>query len=158
MNLPFRQSFFPSLFPPYHWLLFLLSSFLGLAFHYFITQLPFWWTCHVIAVFLNTLFPYQMRRMECSKRLRCLHVFMVAAGILLPMASMATVTAHGSYILGRVPTFLCVGRNRHIVFSVTVVPITIAIGVGSTLMIFIISTVIKVRLIISVQFYISTCI
>jgi len=79
------------------------------------------------------------------KRLRCLHVFMVLAGILLPMGSMAAVAGTGGFQLTHFPTYLCVGTNQHIIYSVMILPITLVIGLGTTLMLFILSTIIKVR-------------
>ncbi len=97
-----------------------------------------------MAVFHGTLFPFHMKRLKDSKHLKCIHAIMVLLGLLLPVGPVVGVKLLGGYTLTRFPTILCTGQHRDANFGFMVVPISIALASGATMLVFILWTVIKV--------------
>lgn len=121
---------------------------LGIAFHYLILQLLLWWLFHTTAIFQSTLFPFYNKRLRASKKLKYIHAVMVVLALVLPGVSVAIIATAGSgFTLTRQPTILCSGYNKHYNFALTVLPISLGIAVGTTMLVFILCTVIKVRIV-----------
>ena len=114
-------------------------------FYYLILQLLSWWLFHMAAVFHGTLFPFHKNRLKDSSYLKCIHAIMVVLGLVVPVGPVVGVGLVGKgFTLTRFPTILCTGYDRDANFGFMVAPISVTIAVGSTLMAFILWTVIKV--------------
>ena len=119
-------------------------NYTGMAFHYFTIQLLVWWLCHTIAVFQGTLFPFHANHLTITKK-RYFHLLMFIAGIVLPIVPVAVLIVCGKgFTLTRHPTILCVSTHKHALFATMVVPTSIIIAAGSTMLVFILWTTIKV--------------
>ena len=121
----------------------ILLHVVGIAFHYFLLQLLLWWLCHITAVFQGTLFPLHTKGLQSRKKLKYIHVTMFILGWVLPVGPTAII-AHTGITLTRSPIILCTGHNANAIFGAMVVPISIVIASGATMLVFILWTVIKV--------------
>ena len=123
-----------------------LSHCLGLAFHYFILQLVLLWFFHTVAVFQGTLFPFYTKRLKSNKKLKYVHMVMFVLGVFLPAVLVGIIAGVGEgFTLTRTPTIFCTAYQKHINYGCMILPISIVIAIGSTLLVFILWTVIKVR-------------
>ena len=86
-----------------------------------------------------------MKRYKNSKHLKCVHALAVLLGLVLPVGPVVGVGLIGrGFTMTRLPTILCTGHDRDANFGFMVVPISIALAVGLTMIVFILWTVIKV--------------
>lgn len=126
-----------------------LSS--GVVFYYIMMQLFFWWLWHTIAVFWAVVRPFQMKKTDTRRKNRYIHVGLVLASLVLPVLPILIVVFAGreyryktSFTLTRSPPILCSGIDLHTNFWGVIFPISLMLGLGTSLLVLILRTVIKV--------------
>ena len=93
---------------------------------------------------LGTLSPLKMNHLRASKKLKYMHIVAVILGIVLPMGPLVAFGKIGRVTMTRFPTILCTSSDKHVTFGLMVVPMSIIIAMGSTLLVFVFRTVVKV--------------
>ena len=124
---------------------------LGAVFYYIVIQLLFWWLWHTIVVFLAVVRPFQMKKTGTPRKNRYIHVGLVLASLILPILPIVIVVFAGkeyryetSFTLTRSPPILCSGIDLHTNFWGVIFPTNLMLGLGTSLLVLILRTVIKV--------------
>lgn len=127
----------------------------GIVFYYVVIQLLFWWLWHTIAVFWAIARPpFQMKNTSTQRKNRYIHVGLILAGLILPVLPILIVVFAGkeyrygmSFTLTRSPPILCSGIELHTNFWGVIFPTSLMLGLGISLLVLILRTVIKVIII-----------
>ena len=124
---------------------------IGAVFYYIVIQLLFWWLWHTIAVFWAVVKPFQVKKTSTQRKNRCIHVCLVLASLILPVLPILIVVFAGkehryrtSFTLTRSPPILCSGIDLHTNFWGVIFPTSLMLGLGTSLLILTLRTVIKV--------------
>ena len=86
-----------------------------------------------MALFWKIQFPLQSRSTKYNIHLHVASVFLAVLLALVPVIASA---AKGGFVLIRFPPILCVGRDADVSFYTLVLPINLILGVGTSLLIY----------------------
>ena len=89
------------------------------------------------ALFWKVQFPLHSRSFETAHRTKYIHVIMVVLALLIPLIPVITSEIKGGYTMTRFPTILCTGSDKDVTFYTMVLPITIILGIGTSILVFI---------------------
>ena len=97
-------------------------------------QLALWWLLHIIVIFSGITFPFKARSIRAAGRCRYVHVVMVTIGLIVPCVPVAVSFVRRGY--GSVsPTFLCTPRDGAASFYSLVLPISIFLATGISMLV-----------------------
>ena len=133
---------------------------LGAVFYYTLFQLMVLWLCHIPTLFWGLKFPFQANAFKRSHRMKYLHIASVVVGVLVPFVPVFATMIQFSYgkssaeaVRGglgfgviRFPPIICMGRHKDTTFYSLVLPLSIILMIGITLLIFVFWIIHKVRL------------
>ena len=114
-----------------------LFSFAGGVLYYILLQASLWWIFHVSALFWKVLFPLHSKSFETAHRTKYIHMIMVVLALLIPLIPVITSEVKGGYTMTRFPPFLCTGSDADATFYSLVLPITIILATGASILVFI---------------------
>ena len=117
---------------------------IGAVLYYAAIQLLFWWLWHAIAVFWAVKWPFRAKKFNTSRKLKYLHISIILAGLLVPMIPVLSVGLKGGFTITTSPPILCTGVDVHSNFWAVILPISIILGIGTTVLICTLRIVIKV--------------
>lgn len=97
-------------------------------------QLALWWLLHIIVIFSGITFPFKARSIRAAGRCRYVHVVMVTIGLIVPCVPVAVSFVRRGY--GSVsPTFLCTPRDGAASFYTLVLPISVFLATGISMLV-----------------------
>lgn len=126
---------FPVLLSTFSFSLPLSLSVSGFLFIYCLLSTCFWWMSHVSSTFWKVMFPFHARAHE--NKAKYIHIILLISGIIVPAIPPGAAEIKGSYFVHRYPPLLCVPSNSDILYYGGVLPYSIALCVGITLLIII---------------------
>ena len=109
----------------------------GIIEAYGILNVTLWWIFNISAVFWKVQFPFHSRYYDQTNQTRYVHIACVVAAIILPVYAPLAIALKGGFILSRFPPILCLGRNVDANFYAVLAPITILLGIGTTMLLLI---------------------
>ena len=123
--------------------MFILFS--GVVFVYTIMQLALWWLLHIIVIFSGITFPFKTRSIRAAGRCRHVHIVMLTIGLIVPCAPVAISFVRRGY--GSVsPTFLCTPRDGAASFYSLVLPISVFLATGISMLVIMFVGITKVAI------------
>lgn len=118
----------------------------GIVLYYVAIQLLLWWVWHAVAVFWAVKWPLHSKRFITSRKLKYLHITLILAGLLLPALTVLIVGLKGGFTITTSPPILCTGVDVHSNFWAMIFPMSIMLGVGTSILICTLRIVIKVKI------------
>eukprot|EP00731_Ephydatia_muelleri_P026481 Em0018g581a len=115
-------------------------SFIGSVYYYALLQLAIWWICHVAALFWKVKFPFHAKAFS---NVKFVHIMVVVAALLLPVAPVISAFVTGGFTIGSFPPLLCVTKNGNAIYFTLILPISLIVAIGTTLLIIILATILK---------------
>jgi len=129
--------------------------------HYVIFQMVVWWVIHTAILFWIVMFPFHSKRYLKSNKKQWIHAVCVVIGLLVPLVAIVTTlgkhaadsvqqasneTSAGNlfvsggmgYFNPRYPPIACINSNQVVAFYSLILPMSLCIGIGATLMVLII--------------------
>ena len=113
----------------------ILNFYAGLVFHYITLQTILLWLFHILAIFCGIKFPIRAKIIEMKGYFRYVHFIMLGLAIVLPCIPIAVVQATGGSKLATFPPFQCYAGNSDVVYYTFILPGSIMLGTGITLVI-----------------------
>ena len=114
----------------------------GSVYYYALLQLAIWWICHVAALFWKVKFPFHAKAFS---NVKFVHILVIVAALLLPVAPVISAFVTGGFTIGSFPPLLCVTKNGNAVYFTLILPISLVVAIGTTLLILILATILKVQ-------------
>ena len=114
----------------------------GAVYYYTLLQTSIWWLCHMIIIFWNIRFPFHANK---NLRTKPIHVAMVLLALLLPTIPVIASFSTGGFVINGNPPTLCVSRSSDAAYYSLVLPISIIMATGVSLLVMVIIIVIKVQ-------------
>ena len=124
--------------------IYLLLLYAGAVLYYGSMQISLLWVFHVIAVFWAIKFPFHSRAFKASGRFRYIHIIIVIVALLLPGMPVVAAFATGGYVFPGEPHLVCLGRDRDATFYSLILPVSVIVAVGVSLLIIILWIIVKV--------------
>ena len=123
----------------------LLYTFVGIVLYYTAMQLLFWWLCHAAAVLWAVKWPFHSKRFNTSRKIKYLHITLILVGLVLPMLPVLVVGLRGGFTITSSPPILCSGVDVHSNFWAVIFPMSIMLGIGTSMLICTLHAVFKVK-------------
>jgi hypothetical protein len=126
--------------------------------YYCMLQLNLWWVFHVTILFWKILFPFHS--MRYVKKMYQIHIVCVLVGIIFPLLPVLATITHSQIVdyaateglpsglgfgLATFPPVLCYALNKDVVFYSFILPVTLLMFWGITVLLVIIWAIYKVR-------------
>ena len=111
--------------------------FAGLLVRYSTMQFTLLWIMHISSLFWKIHFPMSSVSLKNIRRTKYIHVTCLIAALFLSLISPMAIHLKGGFIIGDFPPFLCGGGDTDVTFYVHLLPITILLGVGTSLLVLI---------------------
>ena len=112
----------------------------GSVYCYALLQLAIWWICHVAALFWKVKFPFHAKAFN---NVKFVHILIVVAALLLPVAPVISAFVTGGFTMSSFPPLSCVTKNSNAVYFTLILPISLIVAIGTTLLILILATILK---------------
>ena len=116
----------------------------GVVYYYSLIQITMWLLFHSGAMFWSIVFPFHYRRWKLEGRVKYVHITTVILALLVPAISPFTALLKDGYVI-TTSTYVCLGRNSDVSFATLVLPISIFGAIGSSMLIIIFWTILKVK-------------
>ena len=113
---------------------------------YFILHICFCWFCHIVTFFWQIVFPFHARTYKIHGRNKFLYIAVLVPSLVLPTAPAITAFATGGFAVRNFPPLLCATRSEAVLYYTLALPMSVMTGVGVSLLILIISELIKVMM------------
>lgn len=109
---------------------------------YLLLQMTLFWFFHVTAMFTKLKWPLRSRRMALAGRCKYFHASCVLVSSVMPALPVAVVLGT-SYGFGTFtfPPLFCFPTNREVTFYSVILPITVLMAIGSSLLLFTLWTI-----------------
>ena len=106
-----------------------------------------WATFHALGLCWGIAFPFHYRRFKTEGRIKYIHVITVVLGLVLPAIPALAPLVDG-YTIAISPNAIdtCEGRNTTITFFTIILPISILVAAGSTVLIILFWIIFKVKI------------
>ena len=121
----------------------IMASIVGSVFLYTALQISILWICHVTTTFYKIKFPFHSKHLEGRK---IIHVLVVLLAVVLPTIPVFVSFTTGGFVIGNNPPVICVSRSSDAAYYTLVLPISIIIATGTSLLFMVLVSVIKVIL------------
>ena len=82
-------------------------------------------------------FPFHARYYDQTNRTKYVYITCVVAAIILPLYAPLAIALKGGFIPSRFPPIICLGREVDANFYAVLAPITILLGIGTTMLLLI---------------------
>ena len=109
----------------------------GFLVWYSTMQFTLLWIMHISSLFWKIYFPMNTVLQKNIRRTKYFHGICLIAALFLPLISPMANHLKGGFIMVDFPCFFCGGRNTDVTFYVHLLPITILLGVGTSLLVLI---------------------
>ncbi|CAI8034489.1 hypothetical protein GBAR_LOCUS19414, partial [Geodia barretti] len=109
----------------------------GIIEAYGILNVTLWWIFNICAIFWKVQFPFHARYYDQTNRTKYVHITCVVAAIILPLYAPLAIALKGGFIPSRFPPIICLGREVDANFYAVLAPITILLGIGTTMLLLI---------------------
>ena len=100
-------------------------------------QFSLLWIMHISSIFWKIYFPMNAISLKAIRRTKYIHGMCLIAALVLPLISPLASHLKGGFIIIDFPPFTCDGRDAAVTFYVHLFPITIILGVGTSLLVLI---------------------
>ena len=117
---------------------------IGAIFHYTTMQQVLLWFFHIVAVFWGTKFPFHAKSFQRKGYFKYVHAAMLITSIALPFVPVAVVQGTGKSTLAQIPAFLCTARSPEAFFYSFVLPASIILAAGMSLVVLIFQVIVHV--------------
>ena len=114
----------------------------GSVYYYALLQLAIWWICHVAALFWKVNFPFHAKAFN---NVKFVHIMVVVVALLIPVAPVISAFVTGGFTMSSFPPVFCVTKNSNAVYFTLILPISLIVAIGTTLLILILATILKVQ-------------
>ena len=111
--------------------------FAGFLVWYSTMQFTLLWIMHISSLFWKIYFPLNTVSSKNIHRTNYIHVTCLIAALLLSLISPLASHLKGGFIMIDFPSFFCGGKETDVTFYVHLLPITILLGVGTSLLVLI---------------------
>ena len=128
----------------------------GAVFHYVALQETFLWLFHIIAVFWFVRFPVHAKIFKNKRHFRYVHLIMLGVAIILPCIPLVAVLTTGGCRLASFPPFQCFARNNNVIYYTFILPASIMMATGITLIILILRVLIHVTVLHADEYFPKT--
>ena len=102
------------------------------------------WFFHIVAVFWGTKFPFHAKSFQRKGYFKYVHAAMLITSIALPFVPVAVVQGTGKSTLSQIPAFLCTARSPEAFFYSFVLPASIILAAGMSLVVLIFQVIVHV--------------
>ena len=109
----------------------------GLLVRYSTMLFTLLWIVHISSLFWKIYFPITTVSSKNIRRTKYIHVTCLIAALLLSLISPLANYLKGGFFMYDFPSFFCGGRDADVTFYVHILPITILLGVGTSLLVLI---------------------
>eukprot|EP00731_Ephydatia_muelleri_P010669 Em0005g1255a len=106
----------------------------GSVLFFCLMELAVLWIFHVAVIFWNVIFPLQVMDFNSRHWMKYIHALIVCVALLIPATTVAVVFGTGGFVSGTFPPLLCVSKSSEAAFYALVLPISIIIPSGVTLL------------------------
>ena len=120
---------------------FISSHITGSVYYYAILQVAIWWLCHMTALFWKIKFPFHAKRFEKS---RMIHLLVVLLALFVPTIPVIASFSTGGFVTSNYPPRLCVSKSREAAYYTIVLPSSIILATGTSLLVMVLIIIIKV--------------
>ena len=120
----------------------LLTFYAGAVFHYVALQVTLLWLFHILAVFCGVKFPFRTKTFEKKGYFRYAHFTMLGIAIVVPCIPVGAVLGTGGSAVVGFPPFQCYSRSTDVIYYTFILPASIMVGTGITLLILILRKII----------------
>ena len=110
---------------------------IGVFLYYSSMLQAIFWFCHVVAVFLTIKYPLTAQQFQNKGFFKYVHLGIVVFVLLLPWTTVGIVLGTEGYAISRFPTILCFARNVNVSFYAYVLPLSIIVATGMSLIVII---------------------
>ena len=117
----------------------------GSLFFYCLMLLAIIWICHVAVVFWSVRCPLQANSFKNSHRMKYVHAAIILLAITLPVVTVAAAFASGGFVNARFPPLLCLPQSVPASFYALILPISIILPSGVSLLLALFWTIHKVN-------------
>ena len=108
-------------------------------------QLAVMWISHISIILWTVRFPLHALEFTASNRMKYIHGVIVISALVIPIASIAGAFATGGFINARFPPLLCLPKSSDTAYYALVLPISIIMPCGVSLLLIILWTIQKVN-------------
>ena len=105
----------------------------GLLFYCNGLEVVILWLCHVAILFWKVKFPFHAKRFESNGYIRYIHAMTIFAVCVMPLGTLGAVLGSGGFTISRFPPVACYARSNAATFYSFILPISIAMAVGVSL-------------------------
>ena len=116
----------------------------GSVLFYCFMQIAVLWICHVCMIFWNVRFPDYYLLLTRRHQLKYIHLMTILIAIFVPCIPVAVAFGTGGFINARFPPLLCLSRSANAAFFSLVLPVSILIASGVSLLLAVFWTLHKV--------------
>ncbi len=95
-------------------------------------------------VFWTIKFPFHYRSYQNDRKIKYIHVTVLVLGLVLPGVPVGATIAAGEYVLTRFPPIVCLADNEDASFYSLILPISILVAAGTSLLIVVFYEILKV--------------
>ena len=107
-------------------------------------QIAVLWILHVSVIFWNVRFPDHYMLLNRRHQIKYIHLVSVLVAIVVPVIPVAAIFGTGGFVNGRYPPLLCLPSNPNAAFYSLVLPVSVLIASGVTLLLAVFWTLYKV--------------
>ena len=97
-------------------------------------QLSIIWTCHIAIALWMVKCPFHFVSLKRTNRLKYIHAIIGFIAMVIPIVPVAVALATGGFVNARFPPFLCIARSANATFYALVLPSSIFIPSGVSLL------------------------
>lgn len=116
----------------------------GAIFNYCLVQVCLWIVMHTIFLFWAVVFPFSYRQFRASGRGRYAHVICVILAVFMPLIGPCIQLKDG-YRNTSSPAYACAARDLDVTYYTTVLPVSFAVGITSSLLVVLLWIIFKVH-------------
>ncbi len=118
----------------------------GVLLYYILMQLTLLWLFHVIAIFWGVYWPIEASLMQGSRKKIVLHIFAVSIAFVMPAVPVILIHyLSPGFTVTRFPPILCAAMDLKLNFYTFMLPISIIIASGLTLLVLTFWKLLKVQ-------------
>ena len=93
-----------------------------------------WAVLHAIFLFWGVKFPFNYRKLQLYGKIRYAHIISVLLALIFPLVT-ALIPLRDGFLSTRNPTLACLGRNTDYIYATLILPLSLAFGATSCLLV-----------------------
>ena len=102
---------------------------------FFLLHMSFIWFCHIVAMFTKLKWPFFARRIALAGYSRYCHALCLSLSTVLSILPVVVVLETSGFATFTFPPLFCTPTNRKVTFYSIILPISILLAAGSSLLI-----------------------